>query len=295
MSATNKLRVILMVLATSAFAVPGSAATDKQCTEMLQHALESKNPETRKQAVVALSLASSQGPLFAQLEQMLEDKDVEVRVAVVEGLAEVRSKSATAALHKALEDDVPEVSFAAAKALWARHDPAGRTALLAVLAGESKTSSNFFSKQKREALRMMHTPRTTFLFALRQGAGFAPVPGLGEGIASMQGILSDSGVSGRASAALLLGADRQPATLEALKDALDDTNASVRAAAVHSLSMRNEPALKKSLEPLLEDTKEPVRLRAAAGYLRLSAIQARARMRKSPAAAASPAEPPRKQ
>ena len=292
MRATDKLRVILIVLAISS---PAWAATEKQCTEILQHALEAKNPETRRQAVVALSLASSQGPLFQQLEQMLQDKDVEVRLAVVEGLAEVKSKSATATLHKALEDEVPEVSFAAAKALWARHDPAGRTALLAVLSGESKTSSNFFSKQKREALRMMHTPRTTFLFALRQGAGFAPVPGLGEGIASMQGILSDSGVSGRASAALLLGADRQPATLEALKDALEDTNASVRAAAVHSLSMRNEPALKKSLEPLLEDTNEPVRLRAAAGYLRLSAIQAKARVRKSPAPAAPPVEAPKKQ
>ena len=67
-----------------------------------------------------------------------------------------------------------------------------------MLAGESKASSNFFSKEKREALRMMHTPRTAFLFALRQGVGFAPVPGLGEGIASMQAILTDSGVSGRA-------------------------------------------------------------------------------------------------
>ena len=32
--------------------------------------------------------------------------------------------------------------------------------------------------------------------------------------------------------------------------------------------------LKKQLEPLLQDDKEPVRLRAAAGYLRLSAIEA---------------------
>src|SRR3954447_16826651 len=127
MRATDKLRVILIVLAISS---PGWAATEKQCTEMLQHALEAKNPETRRQAVVALSLASSQGPLFQQLEQMLEDKDVEVRVAVVESLAEVKSKSATAALRKALEDEVPEVSFSAAKALWARRDPAGRTALL---------------------------------------------------------------------------------------------------------------------------------------------------------------------
>jgi HEAT repeat protein len=263
------------------------AATDAQCIGILQRALAAKNPETRKQAVVALSLAAERGRLFGQLEQMLEDKDAEVRQAVITSLAPVKTESATAALHKALEDPVPEVSFAAAKVLWARHDPAGRDALLAVLEGESKSSSNFFSKQKRDALRMMHTPRTTFLFAVQQGVGFVPVPGLGEGIASMQGILASSGVSGRASAALLLGADKDPATLDALRDALSDKDASVRAAAVHSISLRNDPALKKELEPLLEDDNGNVRLRAAAGYLRLSAIEARARTKKR-----SPPAPP---
>ena len=43
---------------------------------------------------------------------------------------------------------------------------------------------------------------------------------------------------------------------------------------MHSISLRNDPALKKELEPLLADDKESVRLRAAAGYLRLSAIEA---------------------
>jgi HEAT repeat protein len=168
---------------------------------------------------------------------MLGDKDVEVRQTVVVSLSEVKNRSATAALHRALEDEVPEVSFTAAKALWARNDPASKQALLAVLAGDSKTSSSFFSKQKRDALRMMHTPRTTFLFAARQGARFVPVPGLGEGIASMQAILTDSGVPGRASAALLLGNDNAPAVLDAPKDALGDEDWSVRAAAVHSLSL----------------------------------------------------------
>ena len=105
------------------------------------------------------------------------------------------------------------------------------------------------------------------------------MPGLGEGIASMQGILASSGVPGRASAALLLGADRDPATIEALKDALSDKDSSVRAAAVHSISLRNDPALKRELEPLLQDGNEAVRLRAAAGYLRLSAIAAGARIK----------------
>jgi HEAT repeat protein len=91
----------------------------------------------------------------------------------------------------------------------------------------------------------------------------------------MQGILASAAVPGRATAALLLGADRDPATIDALEDALTDSDSSVRAAAVHSISLRNDPSLKKQLEPLLEDDKEPVRLRAAAGYLRLSAIAAR--------------------
>ena len=246
------MRWILLVSMAAALATPGWAATDAQCTEILQRALDAGNPETRQQAVAALSLASGSGPLFDQLERMLQDKDVQVRQAVVASLADVKSGSATAALQKALEDPVPEVSFAAAKALWARHDPVGRTALLAVLAKESKTSSNFFSKQKREGLRMMHTPRTTFLFAAEQGIGFVPLPGLGEGVASMQGILASSGVPGRASAALLLGADRDPATIDALRDALSDKDSSVRAAAVHSISLRNDPALKKELEPLLD-------------------------------------------
>lgn len=262
----------LLLLVATAWVATGSEVSQAHCTEILQRGLEDKNPETRKQAVVALSLVGQRGLLWGRLEEMLRDKDVEVRQAVVVSLAGVKNKSTTAALHRALEDEVPEVSFTAGKALWARRDPAGKQAMLAVLAGESKTSSNFLSKQKREALRMMHTPRTTFMFALRFGVGFAPVPGLGEGIASMQSILTDSGVSGRASAALMLGNDKDPAVLVALKDALSDKDWSVRAAAVHSLSLRNDPALKNELKPLLEDDKEPVRMRAAAGYLRLSLI-----------------------
>lgn len=266
---------ILIVFTTMSLGSTSAAVTQAQCTDLLQHALNDKNPDTRKQAVAALSLTLGSGPLFTRLVEMLRDKDVEVREAVVASLAEVKTPSAAEALHKALDDSVPEVSFAAAKALWSRHDPAGKRALLSVLEGESKTSSNFFSKQKRDALRMMHTPRTAFMFAMHQGIGFAPVPGLGEGIASMQAILTDSGISGRASVALMLANEQDAATLEALKDALTDKEWSVRAAAVHALCLRNDPALRAYLEPLLKDDKGPVRLRAAAGYLRLSAIPAK--------------------
>lgn len=249
-----------------------AAVTDQQCTDLLQHALTASNPETRKTAVVALSLAAGRGPLFTQLEQMLKDKDLEVRLAVVQGLQEIKTKPAIAALHTALDDPTPEVSFAAAKSLWALNDPAGKQALLAVLARENKTSSGFFTQQKRQALRMMHTPRTTIFYAMRQGVGFAPVPGLGVGLSSMQQILTDPGVSGRAAAALLLSKDKDKATLDGLLDALLDKDWHVRAAAVHSLALRNDPSLRPDLAPLIADDKEEVRLRAAAALLRLSAI-----------------------
>src|SRR5580700_5715220 len=264
------LALMLAVLLIS----PSWCATDAECNEMLEQALKDKNPDTRMQAVVALSLAATRAPVFSRLAGMLHDSDVPVRVAAVTGLTELKTDGALAALRKALEDPVPEVSFAAAKALYGLHDPAGKQALLAVLAGESKTSSNFLTKQKRDALRMMHTPRVLFLFAARTGVGFAPVPGLGQGITSMQALLTDPSVSGRASAALLLGKDPSPATLDALKEALIDKDWSVRAAAVHALALRNDPAIKPDLEPLLFDAKEAVRLRAAAAFLRLSAIEA---------------------
>jgi HEAT repeat protein len=281
-----KLRSALIVFAT--FLCPSIGAADEndaKADAILQEALANKNPDTRKQAVAALSLAASRDPYLSRLIGMLEDKDVEVRLAAVSSLSEVKNKAVSAALRKALQDEVPDVSFAAAKVLWAQRDCSGKRALMAVLEGENKASSSFLSKQKRDALRMMHTPRTALLFAARQGAAFAPVPGLGEGISSMQVILTDPGVSGRAAAALLLGQQNDPATLQALKDALKEKDSSLRAAAVHSLALKNSLAFKKDIAPLLEDEKEAVRLRAAAAYVRLSAIHGR----RVPPKAAAPA------
>jgi len=273
-----RLRLTSLLLLPALLAAdtpPVPAVTDAQCTVILQRALSAHNPDTRKQAVIALSLAAERTPLLPLLLAMTDDKDVQVRITVVASLADVDSKAAINALHKAIEDPVPEVSFAAAKALWSLHDSLGRQALLAVVEGESKTATGYITSEMRQAMRMMHTPTTTFLYAVREGIGFVPVPGLGQGVASMQAILTDPGVSGRATAVLLLGKDKDPAIIPAFKDALNDKNWTVRAAAVHSLALRNDPSLKPVLAPLLDDEKEGVRLRAAAALLRLSAIQAR--------------------
>ncbi len=252
---------------------------------MIDSALSDSNPDTRKQAVAALSLIGPGDPYIVRLGSMLGDKDVEVRLAAISSLVDVRSKTTVPLLRKALQDPVPEVSFSAARALWTLQDPGGERALLEVLSGDTKTSSNFITKQVRDAMRMMHTPKTAFLFAVRQGIGFAPIPGAGEGVASMQALLSDPGVSGRGTAALLLGRNPDPQARAALRDALFDKDWSVRAAAVHSLALCNDVSLKRQIVMLLLDSKEAVRVRAAAGYLRLEMLQRRGASRPKPPAA----------
>jgi HEAT repeat protein len=251
-------------------------STGDRARGLLDNSLKDKNPDTRMHAVQALGLASANEPYLSQLEAMLGDKDVPVRLAAITSLVDLKNQRTVPTLLRALDSDVPEVSFAAAKALWALDDPSGHEALVAVLSGDSKTSSGFITKEKRDALRMLHTPQTLFLFAVKEGAAFAPVPGLGAGISSLQGLLSDPGVSGRAAAALLLSADKSAEVLQAIEDALADSDWSVRAAAVHAIALRNDPALVEYLVPLFDDKKEAVRDRAAAGYLRLEAIRSAA-------------------
>ncbi len=248
-------------------------AGEKKASETIKTALDSKNPETRKQAVVALSLASAREPYLTWLENMLNDKDVPVRTATITSLVDLKNPRTIPDLRKALRDPTPEVSFAAAKALWTLNDAEGRSALISVLGKESKTSSGFISKQMRDTMRLFHMPHDLFLFAFKNGIGFAPVPGIGAGVSSLQAILSDSGVSGRAAAALLMANDKTPEVLAALLDALSDKDASVRAAAVHAIAMRDETRMIETIQPLMDDMRESVRLRASAAYLRLAWLE----------------------
>jgi len=265
---------LLLLLLFSLTALCQPSPKEKASRDALDKALQDKNPDTRRQAVIALSLIGSVDPYPSDLQSMLNDKDVEVRLAVISSLTDLNNSNRTMlSLHTALNDSVPEVSFAAARALYTLNNPDGKAALLSVLAGDAKASSGFLTKQKRDALRMMHTPKTMFLFAVKAGAGLAPVPGLGTGVSSMQALLSDPGTSGRAAAALLLGKEKDQPTLDALHDALNDKDWSVRAAAIHSLALQDDPARQADLAPLIDDKSEPVRLRAAAGYLRLETIK----------------------
>jgi len=260
-----------LVFISGAFAQAPVPLKDQAWT-IISDGLGDKNPDTRVQAVQSMGLIGAHEPYTSTLAGMLNDKDVEVRVATVTSLVDLKNKNTVPALLKALADEVPEVSFAAAKALWTLKEPDGEEALLSVLSGELKTSSKFLDKKKRETLRMFHTPMPLMFFAIKTGAAFAPVPGLGTGISSLEGILADPAVSGRAATALLLATEKDPRVLAALIDALQDKEGSVRAAACHAIALRNDRRLEKDLVPLFDDKKSSARLRAAAGYLRLESL-----------------------
>jgi len=249
---------------------PPPSPEENRANLILNEGLANKNPDIRKQAVAALGLIGPREPYVSEIAAALSDKDVYVRLSAVASIVDLKDKGTADLLEKALGDATPEVSFAAAKALFGLGDPRGRDAMLAILERESKTKSNFLTAQKRDTLRLVHIPRGMLLFAIRNGVGFAPVPGVGAGVSSMQDLFSDSGVSGRATTAVLLANDPSPDVAGALKDALTDKDAAVRAAVVHSLALHNDPSVLPLIKEQFDDASQSVRLRAAAAYLRLA-------------------------
>lgn len=265
------IRICVLMLLTTTLALGQVKPSDtvQRCRRMLNEAAQDKNPDVRKNAAEALSLVGVNDDAIESLAPMLDDHDVQIRIAVVVTLGDFKDARTLPLLRKALQDPVPEVNFAAAKVLRQLHDPDGVQFLLAVLGRESKASSSFLSKEKRSTLRLLHTPTQLFTTLAIGAASFAPVPGLGYGLSSAQGILSAPDSSARAASLLLIGDTRDPALADAAGSALSDKEWSVRAAAAHVVAMHPFPQFRENLVPLLDDNKDAVRVRAAAAYIRL--------------------------
>ncbi|MBS0211974.1 MAG: HEAT repeat domain-containing protein [Proteobacteria bacterium] len=249
-----------------------SEAVVAQSRKILDSALTARNPDTRKLAVEALGLIGPREPYLSRLMTMTGDADVDVRVAAIASLEDLRDPRVLPAIRRAYDDPVPEVSFAAAKALNAMGDQVGRDALITVLAGSDAAASGYATTKGRGLARIFYTPKAALPLLLARTIGMAHVAGLGAGIASLQGLLTDENVPGRAAAALLLGNDRDPRVVPALASALDDKDPRVRAAAVHAIALRDDPRLEHLIVPMLDDRKDDVRIRAAAGCLRLELL-----------------------
>ncbi|WP_263418003.1 HEAT repeat domain-containing protein [Terriglobus albidus] len=254
--------------------IPGLAqspsAAEDTAKAVLYQATASNDPRVRVKAVEATALIGGDEDVRTQIEHFLTDKNVDVRVAAVTTLAGHAFQASIPSLENVLKTDkVPEVQFAAAKALDALKDPEGRSWLIDVYAGTEKGKSGPLAERSRKFLANFHSFESAGTFLVTQGVGYAPIPGASEACSALLDLISDQDLSPRATALLLVGRDADQSIDQLLEQALKDGDWSVRATATQVIALTNRQNLQESLTPLLHDKNERVRLQAAGAYLRL--------------------------
>jgi len=181
----------------------------------------------------------------------------------------MRARSAIPKLRRALDDDSPPVSFAAAKSLWTMGDHSGREVFIQILSGEKSSSVGVLKGGLQSTKRTFQDPKSLAIIGAKEAASslFGPA---GWGITIMEEVRKDRSASARAMSAILLGPDATLDALHELQDALTDKNWIVRAAAAQALGTCHRRDQIQYLRPLLDDEKPAVRYMAAASIVRLS-------------------------
>jgi len=262
--------VVLWLCQPPARAQKPDSAGRVHALDVLQQGAADRDPDTRRQVAHALSLGRASETVNAMVEALVKDGDSLVRQAALDTLGELGDSKLAPAAAKALDDDVAEVVFAAARALYRLHDPAGKSMLIAVVEKEQKAGSNPLRIRLRNMIRRMKTPRSALFLAVEQGAGFIPAPGLGEGISAMSALLNDENFSPRATALLLLADNNAPDVRMLLDQAFTDDDWSMRAAAVQLVTRPRNAMWRARLTAMLDDPNKKVRFRAATVYLRFN-------------------------
>lgn len=274
MTETSRLTAGTWILVSSLL-VParGEKPPDSEQTRalaVLQAGAADRDPDTRRQVALALSLSRASPKVDAIVEALVKDSDSQVRQAALDTVGELGDRKLAAPAVAALDDNVAEVVFAAARALYRLHDPAGKSTLIAVVEKEQQAESNPLRIKLRNLIRRMKTPRSALFLAVEQGAGFISVPGVGEGISAMSALLNDQGFSPRATALLLLADNTAPDVRALVDQAFVDDDWSMRAAAVQLAARPRNTRWRNRLAPLLDDSDKRVRFRAATVYLRIN-------------------------
>ena len=250
----------------------------EQARTVLRDGFIEKSPEKRREVAVALSMVPAKDQVADLLASLAKDKDVLVRQAALESLVDLGDRARYPLIKEALQDSVPEVTYAAARALWKVGDPAGAELLEDIYAEEAKAKSNFAKSELRNVMRKLKTPQSAILFVAQKGMIFVPVPGLGAGVSAVSQMLTDESFSARATSLILLCQDpkKQVAGCASMLDrAFVDDDWSVRAAGVQLVAGSRDPVMGGKLAGLFGDKSEKVRYRAAAAYLRLDPAAAK--------------------
>lgn len=275
---TQDVRYVALI---TFLAVPVLAGAEQQSTEpvssqawhVLDESLKSGNSEHVQQALASMAtLEDSNSEAVQRAEKALHDKDLFVRRSAAIALGELKAKSALPDLRAALDDDSPEVSFAAAKALTQLGDTAGRDVLVEVLKGERKDAPGLMTNAMREAKQKIKHPEGLFLMGAEDatGAMFGPVSMVFPAIKDTTDLKS-KGAPGRAAAVAYLAKYPDEYAVQLLEWALKDDNQFVCLEAERALGERGNAGSIEKLRPLFQDKHNIVRDMAAASVLRILA------------------------
>jgi len=260
--------IALTVLLGTRFVAAQPAVTS---WNVLHEGLGEKNPDKRRQAVTAIGSIGLETEAIKLIEQSLHaDSDYVVRQTAAATLGQMRSKQSVGALKAALDDDYPEVAFAAARSLWSMGDHTGEDLIEEVLTGERKDSSSYATGAKRDANQKLHSPKALAVIGFKEASGALLGP-FNLGIVAAEQALRDGSASGRTMSATMLSQACGADEFQTLTTTLGkEKNWAVRAAVARALGQcGNKDAIPK-LEMQLSDSHEAVRYMAAAAIVRLN-------------------------
>ena len=235
--------------------------------DVLRDAIRSRKQTHRVEVIAALAVVGARPDVLHLLYGALKDKHSTVRKTAAIALGDMQAEAAKPQLRALLDDESPEVGFAAANALWKMGDHSGREIFITTLTGERK-GEGFVKSSVKSNLAKYSDPKVVAMTGVKEAAGafLGPLP---MGITIAQELLKDHGASGRAACAALLAKDPSPDAVDELTQALKDKNWAVRAAAAQALAVSPGKVSPEVFESLLVDDNKTVREIAAAGIIRL--------------------------
>ena len=228
---------------------------------------KTKAEQVRIDAIAALGTLGDFPQAAGWLRDAEKDQDRYIRLAAVSAMGSSTKTVFVPDLKKALDDNAPEVDFAAAVALWKMKDKSGEIVLDAVVAGDRKANRGLVSSEKHDANQDLHSPAKLATIGAEQGA-FVLLGPFGFGLSAIRARKGQNGVDPRVVAVTLLAEDRSTASMQRFVDTLGDSDPLARAAAARALGDYHGKQVTDALSDEFDDAKPAVRLMAAASYIR---------------------------
>jgi len=241
--------------------------------KLLEEGAVSDKYPTRSDAVSALVVLGTLQRSVNMMVLALDDKQPIIRVLAATSLGEVKARAAIPALRASLEDKDPQVSFAAAQALWKMGDRSGRNDLYAILEGERKTQSGLIKGNLQKAAQELHQPKALILIGVNSASSALLGPGA-LGVSAVEELATNHLAPAQALCANLLADDDTPDTVNELRQALSDKSWVVRSAAARALANLNHAEVIPQLTGMMQnDPNHAARYVAAAAIIRLDQEQ----------------------